>query len=81
MSSIHIEIPHAVDRLEPVVGRLRLLAEYLEHPGVNQFDAASELLDDCANTVEAVLTDAQRANAEICGKSGRNGKVEVVRHV
>lgn len=78
MSIPTTEIPHFQERLEPVIGRLRLVSEYLETPGVNQFDAASEILSECAELVQSVMDDYQRANDAVYRQYGCYGKVEVL---
>lgn len=70
------EIPNFSERLSPLVGRLRLISEYIEYP-VNQFEAAAEICGECADVLEAVLQEIETAQEEIRSRYCVGGRVVV----
>ena len=70
------EIPNFSERLGPLVGRLRLISEYIEYP-INQFEAAAEICGDCADVLEAVLQEIETAQEEIRSRYCAGGRVVV----
>lgn len=73
---IQQEIPDFAARLEPLVGRLRLVSEYIEYP-VNQFAAAAGICGECADVLEQVLQEVEAAQAEIRSRYSAGGRVVV----
>lgn len=74
---IQQDIPDFSAKLEPLVGRLRLLAEYLEQDGVNQYEACSRLCMESADTLAALLHDYEEAQTAIHQEYGCQGRVVV----
>lgn len=73
---IQREIPQFSDRIRPLVGRLRLISEYIEYP-VNQFEAAAEICGECADVLEQVLQEIETAQEEIRSRYCVGGRVVV----
>lgn len=73
---IQREIPQFSDRIRPLVGRLRLISEYIEYP-VNQFEAAAEICGECADVLEQVLQEIETAQEEIRSRYCTGGRVVV----
>lgn len=73
---IQREIPQFSDRIRPLVGRLRLISEYIEYP-VNQFEAAAEICGECADVLEQVLQEIESAQEEIRSRYCTGGRVVV----
>jgi hypothetical protein len=73
---IQQEIPNFSERLSPLIGRLRLISEYIEYP-VNQFEAAADICGECADVLEAVLQEIETAQEEIRSHYCAGGRVVV----
>lgn len=73
---IQQEIPNFSERLIPLVGRLRLVSEYIEYP-VNHFGAASDICSECADVLEQILQEVETAQEEIRSRYCAGGRVVV----
>ena len=73
---IQQEIPHFSERLIPLVGRLRMVSEYIEYP-VNHLGAASDICSECADVLEQILQEVEAAQAEIRSRYSAGGSVVV----
>ena len=73
---IQQEIPNFSERLIPLVGRLRMVSEYVEYP-VNHFGAASGICSECADVLEQVLQEIESAQEEIRSRYCVGGRVVV----
>ena len=73
---IQQEIPNFSERLIPLVGRLRMVSEYIEYP-VNYLGAASDICSECADVLEQILQEVEAAQAEIRSRYSAGGSVVV----
>ncbi len=73
---IQQEIPNFSERLSPLIGRLRLISEYIEYP-VNQFEAAADICGECADVLEQVLQEVETAQEKIRSRYCAGGRVVV----
>ena len=73
---IQQEIPNFLERLSPLIGRLRLVSEYIEYP-VNHFDAAAGICGECADVLEQVLLEIESAQEQIRSRYCVGGRVVV----
>ena len=73
---IQQEIPNFSERLIPLVGRLRMVSEYIEYP-VNYLGAASDICSECADVLEQVLQEIESAQEEIRSRYCVGGRVVV----
>ena len=73
---IQQEIPNFLERLSPLIGRLRLVSEYIEYP-VNHFDAAADICGECADVLEQVLLEIESAQEQIRSRYCVGGRVVV----
>ena len=73
---IQQEIPNFSERLIPLVGRLRMVSEYIEYP-VNYLGAASDICSECADVLEQILQEVETAQEEIRSRYSAGGSVVV----
>ena len=73
---IQQEIPNFSERLSPLIGRLRMVSEYIEYP-VNHLDAAADICGECADVLEQVLQEIESAQEEIRSRYCVGGRVVV----